>query len=220
VRIDIISDVVCPWCFIGSRHLERALQLRAEADPAVESPEIHWHPFQLNPTLPAGGMPRKEYIEAKFGGPERANQIYARVKDAGLRAGIALDFDRILVQPNTLDAHRLIHRASSMGIQDAMVESLFRGYFLEGRDLTRIEVLAELAERAGMPRAQSERYLASEEDRDTVEEADRHARRIGVEGVPFFIFNRRIAVSGAQPPELLLDAIAQATAVERSAAAQ
>jgi predicted DsbA family dithiol-disulfide isomerase len=220
MRIDIISDVVCPWCFIGKRHLERALQLRAQVQPRAPAPEIYWHPFQLNPTLPASGVPRKEYLENKFGGAERAKQIYARVSEAGRRAGIAFDFDRIVMQPNTIDAHRLVHRAGAAGVQDAMVDSLFQGYFVEGRDLTRLEVLCELAARAGMPLADAQRYLCSDEDREVVEEADRHARRIGVEGVPFFIFDRQLAVSGAQPPELLLEAMSQAENPKQPAAAQ
>lgn len=217
VRIDIISDVVCPWCFIGKRHLEEALRLRKEAQPDAPPAEIYWRPFQLNPALPAGGMSRKEYIETKFGGPERARAIYARVSKAGLLAGISFEFERIQMQPNTIDGHRLIHRAAAANLQDAMVDSLFRGYFLEGKDLTSIQVLSELAERAGMPRAEAERYLLSDEDRDAVAEADEQARRMGVEGVPFFIFNERLAVSGAQPPEVLLEAMTEASTAPAAA---
>jgi predicted DsbA family dithiol-disulfide isomerase len=217
MRIDIISDVVCPWCFIGKRHLEQALRLRAEAQPDATPAEIRWHPFQLNPGLPASGVPRQEYIESKFGGPERARNIYARLSKAGLSAGISFAFDRIEMQPNTLEAHRLIHRAASANIQDEMVDSLFRGYFLEGKDLTRIEVLSELAERAGIARAEAEAYLLSDEDRDAVAEADEQARRMGVEGVPFFIFNERLAVSGAQPAEALLEAMTEAEAAPAAA---
>lgn len=210
LQIDIISDVVCPWCFIGKRHLERALVLYRSAHPDAGAPKVSWHPFQLNPQLPASGMPRAEYTAAKFGGPERAREVYARVAEAGARAGIAFDFDRIEVQPNTVDAHRLIHLAGAHERQEDMVESLFRGYFLETQDLTQATTLAELAGRAGLKPEDTTQYLNSAEDRDLIAQEDQHARQIGVEGVPFFIFNRKYAVSGAQPPELLLEAMERA----------
>jgi predicted DsbA family dithiol-disulfide isomerase len=152
LTIDVISDVVCPWCFIGKRHLESALAARRKDHPGEEQPQVRWHPFQLNPQLPRSGMPRAEYIATKFGGPQRAKEIYARVANAGARAGIAFDFDRITVQPNTLNAHRLIHRAGSSGRQDAMAEALFRAYFLEGADLSRDDTLTDIAARAGFDR--------------------------------------------------------------------
>jgi predicted DsbA family dithiol-disulfide isomerase len=210
LSVDIVSDVVCPWCLIGKRNFERALALYRERHPGAEAPEVHWHPFQLNPQLPASGMPRAEYTAAKFGGPERAREVYARVAAAGANAGIEFHFDRIAVQPNTVDAHRLIHRAAADSRQDAMVESLFRGYFLETRDLTQRSELVELAARAGMPADEAQRFLESDEDRDLVLQQDQQARQIGVEGVPFFIFNRRLALSGAQPPELLVEAMERA----------
>lgn len=220
IQIDIVSDVVCPWCFIGKRHLEQALATYRERHPEAPSPEVRWHPFQLNPQLPAAGVPRAQYTAAKFGGPERAKEIYARVGAAGARAGIAFAFDRITVQPNTIDAHRLMHRATENGIQDAMAESLFRGYFFEGRDFTDRETLSELAQRAGMGAEDARRYLDSDQDRALIVEQDEHARRIGVEGVPFFIFNQRLAVSGAQPAEMLVEVMERAEAQTEAAAAQ
>jgi predicted DsbA family dithiol-disulfide isomerase len=220
LQIDIVSDVVCPWCFIGKRHLEQALAAYRQRHPEAAAPEIRWHPFQLNPQLPPAGMPRAQYTAAKFGGPERAKEIYARVAAAGAGAGIAFAFDRIAVQPNTVDAHRLMHRAAELGIQDAMAESLFRGYFLEGRNFTDRETLADLAQRAGMAAEDARRYLDSDEDRALITEQDERARRIGVEGVPFFIFNQRLAVSGAQPAEILLDVMERSEAQSEAAATQ
>ena len=208
-QIDVISDVVCPWCFIGKRNLERALETWREKHPD-ETPVVRWHPFQLNPQLPASGVPRKQYLEQKFGGPERAKDIYARVSAAGQRAGIDFAFDAIQVQPNTIDAHRLMHHAGERGKQDAMAEAIFRRYFLEGADLTDKETLADIAHQAGLDRQESEAYLASDADRELIEEQDRRARAIGVEGVPFFIFNQRLALSGAQPPEVIVEAMEKA----------
>ncbi len=143
MNIDVISDVVCPWCFIGKRHLESALAAWRNDHPGEAQPVVRWHPFQLNPQLPRSGVPRAEYIATKFGGPQRAKEIYARVANAGARAGIAFNFDGITVQPNTLNAHRLIHHAGSGGRQDAMAEALFRAYFLEGADLSSDDALAD-----------------------------------------------------------------------------
>lgn len=210
LSIDIVSDVVCPWCYIGKRHLERALELYRERHPDADAVEVRWHPFQLNPQLPVAGMPRAEYTASKFGGPDRAREVYARVAAAGESAGIKFDFDSIEVQPNTVDAHRLILRAGTQALQDEMVESLFRGYFLETKDLTRTDALAELAERAGMSADEARQYLESGEDREEITQEDQRARQIGVEGVPFFIFNRKFAVSGAQPPEILVEAMERA----------
>ena len=217
-QIDVISDVVCPWCFIGKRNLERALETW-RTEHAGETPVVRWHPFQLNPQLPPGGVPRKEYLEMKFGGPERAKEIYARVIAAGKRAGIDFAFDSIAVQPNTINAHRLLHLAGERGMQDAMSETLFRRYFLEGADLSNRETLADIAQSAGLDRDGAVAYLAADTDRELIEEQDRRARAIGVEGVPFFIFNQRVALSGAQPPEVMVNAMQQASA-ELAAAPQ
>lgn len=207
MRIDVISDVVCPWCFIGKRHLESALASWREKYPDRPLPPVQWHPFQLNPDLPAAGMPRSEYTARKFGGPERAKEIYARVAAAGDRAGIRFDFGRIAVQPNTVDAHRLIYHAGDGESQDRMAEALFQAYFLDGADLTRRDVLAGIAQRAGLDRDATLAYLESDRDREWIEKEDYRARSIGVEGVPFFIFGQRYALSGAQPPEVMLEVL-------------
>lgn len=208
-QIDVISDVVCPWCYIGKRNLERALEAWRAKHPD-ETTTVRWHPFQLNPQLPDSGVPRKQYLENKFGGPERAKEIYARVSAAGKRAGIDFSFDSIQVQPNTIDAHRLMHYAGEQSKQDAMAETIFRRYFTEGADLSNKETLAEIAAQAGMNREETATYLASDADRALIEEQDRRARAIGVEGVPFFIFNQRLALSGAQPPEVIVEAMEKA----------
>jgi len=209
LTVDIVSDVVCPWCFIGKRHLEGALALWRQRHPDA-APTVAWHAFQLNPQLPSEGMARADYIAAKFGGAQRARDIYARVATAGQGAGVAFDFDRIQTQPNTTQAHRLIAQAGELGRQDAVVEALFEGYFLRGRDLTSDEVLVELAASAGLDAGETAAFLASDALRQEVGADERMARDIGVDGVPFFIFNQRLAVSGAQPAEVLLEAMAQA----------
>ena len=210
MQIDIISDVVCPWCLIGKRNLEKALAQYAAKHPAEDAPKIIWHPFQLNPDLPVEGMPRQEYLSSKFGGPERAREIYDRVAQAGTAAGIDFRFDDIGAQPNTVDAHQLILLALAFDAQDGVVESLFTGYFFEGRDLRDRQTLIELAERGGLHRAESERCLETQQLRKQVEEQQNHALSLGVQGVPFFIFDQKLAASGAQPPEALVDAMEQA----------
>jgi predicted DsbA family dithiol-disulfide isomerase len=202
VQIEIVSDVVCPWCFIGKRRLEQALA-RVQAEV-----EVVWRPFQLNPGLPEEGMERELYVQRKFGsaGPG----VYARVAAVGASVGIPFAFERIVRQPNTVAAHQLIGLASRGARQDAMVESLFRCYFLEGADLTRRADLVSLAGQAGLDPAAAQACLEDRASRRTVEDADRQARALGVEGVPFFIFDRRLAVSGAQEPEVLVQAIERA----------
>jgi predicted DsbA family dithiol-disulfide isomerase len=220
MQIDIISDVVCPWCYIGKRNLEKALSQYAADHPGAAQdsdekvPTVTWHPFQLNPQLPSEGIPRDEYTSSKFGGPERAKEIYARVASAGAGAGIDFRFDEIGRQPNTIDAHQLVSLAAGFDAQDGVVESLFKGYFLEGRDLTDRETLLELAERGGLPREEGESCLAEGRLRSEIEQQDNHARGLGVEGVPFFIFNQKLAVSGAQPPEILVRTMTQAESQE------
>jgi len=171
---------------------------------------VRWHPFQLNPQLPASGVPRKQYLENKFGGPERAKEIYARVLAAGKRAGIDFAFDAIQVQPNTINAHRMLQFAAERGKQDEMAEVIFRRYFLEGADLSNTQTLADMAQQAGLNRDEAAAYLASDANSELIKEQDRRARAIGVEGVPFFIFNQRLALSGAQPPEVIVEAMEKA----------
>ena len=208
VRIDVISDVVCPWCFIGKRRLESALELmRGRSDQAPDV-EVVWHPFQLNPDLPVAGIERSEYIARKFG--SRAQDIYGRVSAVGRSVGIDFAFERIVRQPNTVGAHQLIAIAQDEGRQEDIVETLFQAYFLEGVDLTQDGNLLALAERAGLRRETARSGLEDDARRQAVAAADQQARALGVTGVPFFIFDRRLAVSGAQEPEVLVRAISEA----------
>jgi predicted DsbA family dithiol-disulfide isomerase len=210
--VDIVSDVVCPWCYIGKRKLETALaELRAR-EPDIATMQ-RWHPFQLNPDLPAEGVPRVDYVEAKFGGGARAAEVYARVRAAGAEIGLALAFDRIARQPNTLHAHRLIAWGQRQGSAEAagdLVEALFRGFFVEGRRLDDREELVRMAADAGFDAEPVRTFLESTALRTEVENEDREARDVGISGVPFFIFNGRTAVSGAHDPPTLLEAISAA----------
>jgi predicted DsbA family dithiol-disulfide isomerase len=172
---------------------------------------VRWLPFQLNPDLPAAGMPRKEYIEKKWG-PGRGPEVYARVAGVGREVGLPFAFENINVQPNTLDAHRLLYYADKHGRQNEVSEELFKGYFVEGLDLTNPETLADVAARGGLDRAAALEYIASDADRELVERGDVEARNAGIGGVPFFIFNRKVGVSGAQTEDVLLQAMEQAKA--------
>ena len=219
LAIDIISDVVCPWCFIGKRRLESALELYRERNPGSAEPKVTWHPFQLNPDMPAEGIDRDEYVKRKFG-PDRAGQVYGRITAVGKQLGIPFDFTKVTRQPNTLAAHSLIALAIDADKQDAVVEALFRAFFLEGKDLTSADTLAEVAVGAGLEASDVKAFLASENARTHIEAEDKQARKIGVEGVPFFVFNKRIAVSGAQEPGALLDAMLEAEKERAPSAAE
>ena len=213
LNIDIISDVVCPWCYIGKRQIEAALALYAQQNPGADRPRVTWLPFQLNPQLPAEGMSRQDYVVQKFGAA-RAQDIYARVAAVGAEYGIAFAFNRIARQPNTVAVHSLIALAAAAGpqtdgLQDRVKEAFLHAYFLDGVDLTKTENLVAIATAAGLDRARVEQCLADSQSRQAVEKEDQRARAIGVEGVPFFIFNGKLAVSGAQGPEALLDAMRQ-----------
>jgi len=202
LTIDVISDVICPWCFIGKRRLEKALAGR----PAT----VRWHPFQLNPDMPREGIERRSYRIKKFGSWERSQGLDAQMTAAGQGEGIAFNFDKMARTPNTLDAHRVIWLAGERGVQDAVVEALFFAYFTDGRDLSDRATLAEIAAEAGLDRAEVDELLAGDMGLDVVRAGEEQARRLGVSGVPFFVVNGRIALSGAQPPELFRQAFEQA----------
>jgi predicted DsbA family dithiol-disulfide isomerase len=199
MRIDIVSDVVCPWCFIGKRRLQKALALRPEIGV-----EIVWRPFQLNPDMPAEGVDRQTFLAAKFGGDGQAERIHANLAAAGASVGIDFAFDRIRRTPNTRDAHRLVRYAAAEGRADALVEALFHAYFVEGRDIGEHQVLAEIAGEAGLDAAAAGAWLDSPAEIEQVLAEDRSARRLGINAVPCFIFERQYAVSGAQEPEFFL----------------
>jgi predicted DsbA family dithiol-disulfide isomerase len=197
MKIDIISDTICPWCFIGKRRLEKALAARPQPDV-----KISWRPFQLNPEMPREGMDRQSYLAAKFGGADRASRQYGRIEEAGASEGIAFRFDGIRRTPNTVDSHRLVQFAGEHGRQDAVVEGLFRAYFIEGRDVGDVATMVEIAEAAGLPAAETEAFLKGDGRRDDVLAADQEVRMLGVTGVPCFIIEGKYAVSGAQSPEV------------------
>ena len=186
------------------------MTLYRERQPDAPEPAVRWLPFQLNPDLPATGIPRAEYVARKFGGRGKGN--YERVAMVGRTVGIDFAFDKIEVQPNTVNAHRLLIYADRTGKQDAMADGLFKAYFLEGANLTDNAALAQAAARAGLDQKAVAAYLETDEDRDVVEQADVEARSAGIGGVPFFIFNRKVGVSGAQDADVLLDAMLQANA--------
>ena len=209
LAIDVVSDIVCPWCFIGKRKLEHALTELRATEPAL-GVLIRWHPFELNPDLPVEGIARASYVERKFGGAERAAQVYRRVQGAGEAVGIALRLDRIEQQPNTFDGHRLIAWAQEQGDATPLVERLFQAFFLEGRRIGERGELARLAAECGWPEHDALAMLKSDALRQAVGNESREALDVGIQGVPFFIFNGSIAISGAQDPGTLLEAIASA----------
>jgi len=197
MRIDVVADTTCPWCFIGKRRLERALASRPQRDV-----ELVWRPYFLNPDVPADGTDREAYAARRLGGRERAARLFASVAEVGVGEDIAFRFDRIGRTPNSLQSHRLIHFADECGRQGAVVEALYRAYFLDGRDIGDMEVLADLAAAAGIARDAALAYLRSGADTDAIIAADEKVRTLGVTGVPCFIIDRRYAVSGAQLPEV------------------
>jgi predicted DsbA family dithiol-disulfide isomerase len=211
LTIDVISDVVCPWCYIGKRKLEAALALPEAYD--LPNVVIRWHPFQLNPEMPTAGIARKQYLEDKFGGPERAAEIYERVREAGSAVGLALNIDGISQQPNTLAAHALIAFAQ-LGDADGgdVKERLLRAYFIENRFIGNPDVLANIAEESGLNGEDARAFVTDPEHLADVAEEDARIRAMGISGVPFFIFNQSVSVSGAQDPAILLGAMQQAVA--------
>jgi predicted DsbA family dithiol-disulfide isomerase len=212
--VDVTSDVICPWCYIGKRRLERAVRDLGGRHEV----RVRWHPFRLNPTMPAEGMDRRDYRTAKFGSWERSQALDAQVAAAGEAEGIVFDFDRIGRTPNTLDAHRLIAPAGEQGVQDAVVEALFRGYFTEGRDLSDRGTLLGLVAHAGLNRGRAESLLLGDEGLESLRAAEGRSRRLGVEGVPYFVINGEVAVSGAQGPQAFLAAFGRVSAAPQEAA--
>ena len=202
VKLDIMSDPICPWCYIGKTQLFRALE-RVGDHPF----EIEWHPFQLNPDMPAEGMDRRTYLEAKFGGKEAAAKAYAQVVAQAEKAGLTINIDRMTRTPNTLDAHRLIHWAGIEGRQTFVVDLLFRAYFVEGRDIGSHEVLCDIADTAEMDAAVVGKLLETESDIEDIRARDAHSREMGIDAVPTFIVGGRHAVPGAQPPDLWVKVI-------------
>ena len=210
LTIDVVSDVVCPWCFLGKRRLDSAIHAASDGAPIV----VRWRPFQLDPTIPAGGMDRRTHIMAKFKDETRLAAVHDRLTEMGKAVGIDYAFDRIERAPNTLDAHRLIRWAAVGDQQDAVVERLFRLYFEEGRDIGDRQVLIEVARQCGMDAERIGKQLDDGDDTDAVQAEIAQAQAVGVSGVPFFIFASRFGVPGAQDTDVLAKAISQARAAQ------
>jgi len=206
LSVDIISDVICPWCYIGKRRLEKAI---AAHDAQVK---VRWLPFQMNPAMPKDGISRRDYRTKKFGSWERSLELDAQVAEAGATEGILFAFDRIERTPNTLDAHRLIWLADQQGCQDAIMEALFRAYFTEGRDISKRKTLIDVVAETGLNRQRAEAVLNGDEGMEAIKEAEELSQRHRVDGVPFFIVNGKITLGGAQPPEAYLEAFGKASA--------
>ena len=213
IQVDVISDVMCPWCYIGKVNLDEAIQRLDNIDV-----EIHWRPYQLDPTLPKTGKDRAEYLNNKFGGEAGAKEIYGRIKDAGKALGIDFNFDDMAVSPNTLDAHRVIRWAGgqSPDVQDKLVTRLFEIFFLEGGNIGLDEVLSQAAEYAGMDSQIVTQLLSGDDDKQQVKADIDHARKMGVTGVPCFIIDNKYAVMGAQPADQLVAALSEAAGAKHS----
>ena len=210
LAVDVISDVICPWCYIGKRRLEKAVAALA----GQHEVRVRWLPFQLNPAMPREGISRREYRTRKFGSWERSLELDARVIEVGKSEGIHFAFDRIERTPNTLDAHRLVRLADKEGIQDAVVEALFRAYFTDGRDIGNNQTLLDVVAETGLDRGKAEAVLNGDDGLEAIKEADAQTRSLRVEGVPFFIVNGRLTLSGAQQPDAFLGVFRQALAAE------
>ena len=196
--LEIVSDVVCPWCYVGKRRLTQALNQLGEFPL-----RIRWRPFELNPDMPRGGMARREYCERKWGSLEQANQLYGRVVAAANADGLALNVERIARTPNTRAAHRLIEFADSHGCQDAVVDALFEAYFVNGQDVGDVAVLLDIAASAGLARDATTAMLNAPEGDAEIAAAESEAHELGVSGVPSFVYNGHLLFSGAQSPETI-----------------
>ena len=205
VTIDIYSDIVCPWCYVGKRRLERAL---AQLNGAVRA-RTTWRPFQLNPTMSSDGMDRTAYLKAKFGSLEAFGRMEEQLLAAGVEERIPFAFEKIQRTPNTFAAHRLVWYAAQQGTQDNVVEALFRAYFLEGQNIGDVTTLTHVAAEAGLDRTETEEFLESEKGVVEVKGEEAVGRRLGISGVPYFVLNGSISISGAQPPDIFVSAIQQ-----------
>jgi predicted DsbA family dithiol-disulfide isomerase len=204
MQIDIYSDIVCPWCYVGKRRLERALT------SVGSDAHVTWRPFQLNPTMSLEGMDRTTYLKAKFGSLEVFGRMEEQLLAAGADEQISFAFEKIQRTPNTFKAHRLVWYAAQQGKQDEVVEALFRGYFLEGQNIGDVKALTHAAAEAGLDRVETETFLASEKGVVEVKAEEAVGRQLGIRGVPYFVFNGIVSISGAQPPDIFVSAIQQA----------
>jgi predicted DsbA family dithiol-disulfide isomerase len=214
LTIDIVSDVVCPWCYVGEKRLEAALA--EEPGPVM----VRWRPYQLDPTIPEGGLDRAEYMARKFGDSGRVKSAHDNLTRLGAEVGVPFAFDKIKRSPNTLDAHRLLRWAASAGVQAEVADRLFRAYFVEGRDIGDRNVLLAIAAECGLDPGLVEKLFAEGADADLVRLEIEQAQAMGVSGVPFFIFAGRLGVPGAQEPAVLRQAMAQARQAMRESASE
>jgi predicted DsbA family dithiol-disulfide isomerase len=198
MHLEIFSDTICPWCYIGKRRLERALRTRPMPELV-----LRWRAFQLNPGMPSAGMDRQQYLAAKFGSAERAGRLYDTVTRVGAEEGIRFRFDRIARTPNTMRSHRILALAGQYRAQSSLLDRLFAAYFTEGRDIGSAEVLMDIGRAADLPEAEIEAALSEDSPIGTTLAEDFLARRQGINGVPYFVFNGRFGLSGAQEPEAL-----------------
>jgi predicted DsbA family dithiol-disulfide isomerase len=204
IRLDIFSDPVCPWCYVGKANLDRSLGAHPDHPFAIQ-----WHPFQLNPDMPPEGVEKRAYLEAKFGGKARVDAIHERLREVARNAGVDMDPDKPQRMPNTLNAHRLIHWAGIEAVQSAVVAALMRAYWVEGRDIGDIETLADIAGENGMEHEATFRLLHSDADAGDILARDQDARQKGVNAVPTFLIAQQYVVSGAQPVETWEKVIAE-----------
>ncbi len=215
-RIDVISDAICPWCYIGKRQLERALDLLAAQHLSFT---VAWHPFQLNPDMPSGGVERQQYRIAKFGSLERSRQLDQRITEAAAAVGLEFHLDRLTRTPNTVNAHRLIRLGGQRGVQDGVVEALFKGYFCDGRDIGDPDVLADLGATGGLERDEVRTMLAGDSHTKEVLAGDQMARNAGIQGVPSFALQGHVLFSGAVPAEEMAPSFRRAWDVLKNRAA-
>jgi predicted DsbA family dithiol-disulfide isomerase len=205
IKIDVVSDVVCPWCYIGKRRLEKAIdQLKDDFEFEVE-----YHPFELNPTMPAEGRNQKEYLSAKFGGEERYRQITSHTEKTAAQEGLSFDFSKQKTSPNTLDSHRLIAFAKSKGKQAELKEALMSAYFEKGIDLTQNKNLVAIAVEHGLDAHETEQFLKSDNLTAEVKLEEQLNYQRGISGVPFYIINNKYGVSGAQPTDVFVNALTE-----------
>jgi predicted DsbA family dithiol-disulfide isomerase len=205
IELDVVSDVICPWCFVGKRRLEKAIKLLGDSVDV----KVTWRPFQLNPWMPKEGFDRQEYRRAKFGSMERSHQLDARLVAVGASEGIEFHLDPITRTPNTLDAHRLIWRAQQHGLQDAMVEALFQAYFVDGVDIGDQKNLVTVADSVGMDRTLVENLLSTDLGVREVLDEEARFKELGIEGVPSFVVDGTVLFSGAAEPQMIAEALGQ-----------
>ncbi len=198
LTIEVVHDLVCPWCYLGLRRLLRTLRRRPDL-----LYDITWRPFLLNPDMPRNGMPRSDYVIRKFGGEDRARRLYASIAEIGRGEGMGFRFDRIQRTPSSVDAHRLVRWAGGFGLGTELVEALFAAHFADGRDIGDINVLAEIAAAFGINPAQARGFLLSDAERDGVHAENLRAHRLGINGVPCFVIGGRHAIAGAQESEVI-----------------